>query len=386
MREQIEADIRGWDAIEDHRTATLGDAETTEWLTGAVREAGAEPQLDTFAFRRVVPQTCTITVAGRSVAGVPLFDGAFTSAKGIEAPLGPVGAAGCIAVCRFDPVPTSTAQPLHQARAGDGHAAIVAVAAATSTVPGLALLNAERFDAPFGPAVLQVASEHAGWLEAGAASGTPARLVAQATFEDTFACNVQAVVPGIEPELAPLVVMTPRSAWWTCTAERGGGIAAWLACLRHLAGARPRRTVIFTANTGHELGHVGLQHYLARQPQLLAGAHAWVHLGANFATRDAAVLYQASDQACMRLGLEALARNGVVPDTQVPVGTRARGEARAIHDGGGRYVSLLGDNRWFHHPDDRWPHSVDLDKTERIVRAVVEMVEHLAAAGEVRRG
>ena len=49
-------------------------------------------------------------------------------------------------------------------------------------------------------------------------------------------------------------------------------------------------------------------------------------------------------------------------------------------EGGGRYVSLLGAHRWFHHPDDRWPGTVDLAKTERLTRAMLDVICALARA------
>ncbi len=56
--------------------------------------------------------------------------------------------------------------------------------------------------------------------------------------------------------------MTPRSGWWQCASERGGGIAVWVEILAAVAAAKPARTVNFVASTGHELGHYGLTHYL----------------------------------------------------------------------------------------------------------------------------
>ena len=47
MPEQIESDIRGWDAIDEHRTGTDGDTQTAQWFADVIRQAGAEPHLDT---------------------------------------------------------------------------------------------------------------------------------------------------------------------------------------------------------------------------------------------------------------------------------------------------------------------------------------------------
>ncbi len=385
MREQIASDIRGWDAIPDHRTGTEGDAATAEWLASLLGAAGVEPHIDAFPFARRVPHECSVAVegpAGRTAPGLPLFDGGLTDAAGLTGPLtGLTDGSGGIAVARYESSGSAATEALLRARKSDRHAAIVAVAEGRLVEPGLAPINADAYGAPFGPPVLQVGSEHAAWLDAAAARGASARLTAHMSIEQTVAGNVQARIGGTQPALAPLVIMTPISAWWTCTAERAGGVAAWLACLRRFAAERPDRDVIFAANTGHELGHVGLDRYLRANPGLGAGAHAWIHLGANFAARDGAVRCQASDEALLRLGTTALTRAGVAAEAVAPVGRRPGGEARNIHDAGGRYFSLVGGNRWFHHPDDRWPHTIDLDKTERVTRAVLAVAAALARGG-----
>jgi hypothetical protein len=58
--------------------------------------------------------------------------------------------------------------------------------------------------------------------------------------------------------------MTPRSSWWQSTAERGGSLVCWLEALRALIAAPPVCNVIFTANSGHELGDLGLDDFMAR--------------------------------------------------------------------------------------------------------------------------
>ena len=62
------------------------------------------------------------------------------------------------------------------------------------------------------------------------------------------------------------------------------------------------------------------------------------------------------------------------------VGTRPNGEAQNIHDGGGRYISVLGSNGLFHHPHDRWPAAVDVDRIARFADAFVEIGLTLTAS------
>lgn len=379
MRERIVQDITAWDAIEDHRTGTQGDGRTAEWLAEAIRGAGLEPDIVRFPFERKVLHECRITVGGQSADGVPLFDGAFTDSRGLQAPLHPLADGTGIGVTGFAPSPAAPATAdLLQARRDGQHAAIVAVATGESVLPGLALLNADYYRDPFGPPVLQIATDHGAWLEAAASERALAEFIAHVTLEQTSAANVQTRITGRDPSLAPLVIMTPKSAWWTCTSERAGGIGVWLECLRHFAAHRPERTIIFTANTGHELGHIGLDHYLASDAGLIEAAHAWIHLGANFAARDSQVLFQASSETLLTEGLAAFDAVGQRPARITPVGTRPLGEARNIYDGDGRYVSILGDNRWFHHPDDRWPTSVDIERTLLLTQAMLGIAEQLA--------
>lgn len=83
-----------------------------------------------------------------------------------------------------------------------------------------------------------------------------------------------------------VVVSTPRSGWFTCAGERGGGIAAWLHIARWAAKALPGHDLAFVCNSGHEylfLGAKELIHRAAPRPQETA---FWLHLGANVAARD----------------------------------------------------------------------------------------------------
>ncbi len=379
MQERIEAFIKAWDAISDHRTGTDGDKRTAEWLADEITVAGLEPEVDWFPFQRRELHECRISVGSQSADGVPLFDGAYTGPRGWQAPLRPLADATDIGLTRFTASGRSPAtQALQAARRSHQHAAIVAIADAVESQSGLALLNADAYRHPSGPPLLQVGVEHGPWLDAAASERATAQFVAHVTLQDVQAGNVQTRIPGRDETLEPVVIMTPRSAWWTCTSERAGGVAVWLECMRHFAAHRPQRTVIFTANTGHELGHVGLDHYLEREPTLIKNAHAWIHLGANFAAKGSQVLFQASTQGLLAMSLAEFAKADERPARTTPIGNRPLGEARNIYDGGGQYVSILGDNRWFHHPDDRWPTTVDLERTTRLTQVMLAIARDLA--------
>jgi hypothetical protein len=175
--------------------------------------------------------------------------------------------------------------------------------------------------------------------------------------------------------------MTPRSSWWQSTAERGGGLVCWLETLRALIAAPPAPNVIFTANSGHELGHLGLEVFLARQPGWAGpatdGGALWVHYGANIGAAGAELSIMSAAPDLAALAASELTRAGQPPGRIAPSDFVPSGETRDIHRAGGRYVTLVGANQWFHLPDDRWPHAVDSTAIARIAAGAAAMVATL---------
>ncbi|MEE4300639.1 MAG: hypothetical protein V2J24_14470 [Pseudomonadales bacterium] len=379
--DRIAAAIEHWDSLGVHRTGTDADARTADWLLAESLRLGADARLEAFPFRRRTPLAASLTLPdGRVLEGVPLFDGGETGPDGLRARLGADGDAdgGALPVLRVPPYDSLPgARALDDARRAAVHPGIVTVTDDRTVLPGLALLNAESWHAPFGPPVLQLPSEHLDTLRG--LAGAEVRLDVRFEEARVTASNVRAEITGRAPDLAPVVVITPRSSWWHSTSERGGGIALWLDLLHMLGTTRPLRTVIFSANTGHELGHVGMQRFLDENEALVSGAHCWVHLGANFAAAlHPQVRLQASDADTMALADAALARHRTPPMVRTELGAPPFGEARDIHAGRGRYLSILGANGAFHHPADRWPDSVDLQRTVDIARAFREVLGALA--------
>ena len=124
--------------------------------------------------------------------------------------------------------------------------------------PGLALINAEGYAHPTSPPTVHAGSENLDVLEDAAKAGTPVRVVSHWNKTPTEVFNTTATLVGRRPELEPLMVMTPRSGWWRCASERGGGIAVWLEMMRALAEAKVDRTVHFVAST--DAGIPGVKH------------------------------------------------------------------------------------------------------------------------------
>ncbi len=380
-RERIARVVREYDSQGDHRTGSPVDAESGRWLADRVDDAGLVPEIEWMGFSRIGVQAAYVEVGDRWAEGVPLFDGGFTDAVGVTGALGSLDGDGVIGLGHVGP---RAGASFRAYRAATTHRAAVTVTGgpANGVPEGLALMNAPDFKEPFGPPVLQVASRHRAWLTAAAAAGATARVVSHVTRRPEEVFNVTATLRGREPSQAPIFVMTPRSGWWTCASERGGGIAVWLEMIRGMAAApTPRRTTVFLASTGHELGHYGLAEFLRTRSRLVRSAAAWIHLGANFgAAVGGDPLLQASTAQLQDRALEALRRGGAAPTRRRPAGEPPGGEALHIHAGGGTYLSVIGANGLFHHPRDRWPDAVDIDRIARYARAFTDIGLQLANA------
>lgn len=378
MQQRIGAIIHAYEKQGFHRTGTEVDRMSGDWLANEVRQIGLEPTREEFSLRRVDPVGASLVVNERTIEGLPLFDGAFTGPAGTSGPLGSLNGDAPIGLTEIPPNAAETGA-LGDARRQNRHQAIVVVT--RGALPGFCPSNADSFLRPFGPPVLQVASEEVPFLADCARRGSKALLTAHVERTQAQAFNVVTVVSGTNKSIAPLVVMTPRSGWWWCASERGGGLACWLEIMRATRDARPVRDVLFVASSGHELGHRGIDTFIERRPELVSTAKAWIHLGANIgAAQGPGNNLQASDDEMESMMAGVMTAAGLRIDRRLPRGAVPRGEAENVHRGGGRYVSIIGNNDLFHNTNDRGADAVDLKVIERFAGAFAMVATSLANA------
>ena len=364
--------LKAWDGQPNHRTATAGDEAGAAWLAREVEAIDGPVVSETFRIDCIDTTAAYVEIDGRErIAGEPFFDGPPTGRDGVRAIAGDTD--GLIAVLPL--APSAVYGPdFSRVRRASRHLAQVIVTQGGS--PGLALLNAESFREPYGPPTLQVSSIERDRLLAAVARKAELRVVVQFTRTPADARNIVLTVPGRDRTRPPVVVMTPRSSWWVSTSERGGGIVCWLETLKALKAAPPARDVIFTANSGHEIDHLGLDDFVARRPGWETRA-TWIHYGANIGATGSKLMIQSNQDDLRALVVERLAAAGHKPETLAPKTQVPTGETRDIHLAGGRYLTLVATpvtNSLFHLPQDRWPHAVDVPTIARIAEGVANVV------------
>lgn len=302
---------------------------------------------------------------------------------------------------------------LEEIRRTTRHKALVIATRVTGE--SLAPINAQFFEEPFGPPVLLVAGMHHEMLTKRAKARTQVTFVSTHHRDPARSYNVVArAVPGARPRAAladaagalpallqpdapapvraengdtraPLVLLTPRTSWWESTAERAGGLVAWLAGVstaaalnkgNHLGGP-----VHAFATCGHELGHVGLHALLAQEVALLEEAGPWLHLGANLGcASNQTMMLRASDDADSTHMRQLLVSEGYPAELiRIEPITVVSGEGRDVVDHGGKVLSLAGSNAHFHAASDRWPGNVSAGNIAAISRAVARWVTERAS-------
>jgi len=362
--------LRAWDSHRYHRTGSDGDEAGAAWLEREAASLGADVSSETFALDRIDPVATWLDLDGTRIQGVPVFDAPATGPAAIEGMLGPVGSDAVIGVVELSPHSVYTGE--YQAvRTTPQHRALVVVCQGQH--PGMGLLNAEQFKRPYGAPAIHVASEAGDAVLAAATRRGIARLMSHYLRTTAPARNVVVPLAGRDRMRAPLVVMTPRSSWWQSTAERGGGLVCWLEVLRALSHAPPAGDVVLTANSGHELGHLGLDEFMARRPGWEREA-TWLHWGANLGAVGSRLTVMSTSDDIRSLAVRELASAGQPPDVIAPNTQVPSGETRDIHRAKGRYLTLVGSNPWFHLPTDRWPHSIDVGAVARIASAAAHIV------------
>jgi hypothetical protein len=164
----------------------------------------------------------------------------------------------------------------------------------------------------------------------------------------------------------PIVISTPVTSWFTSTGERAPGIACFLALARRAVSRWKGHGITFVATSGHEVGHGGMEHFIAHEAPSPGDTHAWVHLGASLACHFCASFdgewraHEAPEpQKRFFLGSDALA--DVVARQFSPLGgtlvtgaPAAIGELRDVYKAGHqRFAGMVGLQQLFHTPADR---------------------------------
>lgn len=272
-----------------------GDAACGHWLAGELERAGFAVEKPALSVPWFAPRRCDIAVGEARAALWPQPIVVPTLDAGVSGPLVRVDAAGradaplggALALVDLPHGRWSSAlakpvrAPIDAAFAGGASAAVVVTNGPTGQVIAL---NADGRAPMFaGPVGLLAPADAAPFL---AAAMRRDRATVTLTGEGgrRGAFNVVGRIDRGKGRW--IVVSTPRSGWFGCAGERGGGIAAWLDLARRAPAMLPDHDLAFLCNSGHEYENLGAEVSLKAVAPKPAETAFWLHLGANLAARD----------------------------------------------------------------------------------------------------
>ena len=370
--DRISQIIEEYDSQGFHRTGTDTDHESANWLAQKVHNLGLETVHEKFDLNRVIPISCNLTIDNRVIEGLPMFDCIPTDSAGISGSIGNAGDDVDIAIIEIHHGAAGYTDELMEARTSGRYKGIVAVTIGER--PGLMAINTPDFNEYFGVPILQVSSEEKEFLSNISKTTATAKLVVNVELEESKSYNIVSGIKGQDSNLSPIVVMTPRSGWWHCASERGGGIACWLEVMRAIKNEGSLRDVFFVATSAHELGAHGIHAFLGNRPEFVKEVDIWIHFGANVGAADAhGTRYSATNQDLIDKTDSLLKNHGVSQIESTIVGQILGRESAEVAKRGGTVIALVGDNALFHLENDRWPQAVDVNKVAEYANVFTEL-------------
>lgn len=289
--EALYADVERYAAFGIHQTGSEGDIATAEWLAGELAAAGYEVERQPFEFVRFEVERCALRLGESELDSYPFWFPHETSPNGVVGQIVPYdeksdmrGKIGFVSAEQAGRRPYYTSvNPW--AETASGHGAVGMIVEVPSASGEVAAINAVEpyveHPLPIPCVVIGTSSRFA--IDQAIADQHTARIIIEGKrFEAARATNV---VARIKRGPKWLVVTTPASGWFSCAGERGPGVALFLGLARYLGERDTSYSLLFMANSGHELGTLGAHRSLNDVAPPPGDVVCWIHLGASIATR-----------------------------------------------------------------------------------------------------
>lgn len=290
-----EQDLFHYLGFGNKRTGGKGDNACGEWLASELAKANYKVERQYYQAPFFDASAAELECEGHSVSIYPQPVVIPTSREGLTGPLIRVDAhgqfadslKGAIALvdlphARWSSMLTPAVRtPIETAFAAGASAAVAITNGPSRKVIAL---NADGRGPMFSGPVALLAPEHANDMLAAAMTRKDARLTIDGRGGTRQAFNFVGRMDRGKGRW--LAVSTPRSGWFSCAAERGSGVAAWLALARWAVAALPDHNLSFICNTGHEYEYLGAAEAMKEIAPPVDHTDFWLHIGANVAARD----------------------------------------------------------------------------------------------------
>ncbi len=187
-----------------------------------------------------------------------------------------------------------------------------------------------------------------------------------------------------------LVVSSPRSGWFSCAAERGPGVAVWLALARYLAKSKIKYNLAFISTSGHEFENFGTEILAQADLPKPDKTQLWLHLGAGFAANDwfelGVKLLKLNNVDAQRIlysspNFNELCTNNFKNQAGLEItrnaSAKSAGEAgKIVENGYGNIIAFAGAHRFHHSPNDNMD-CVNINATQTVYDSLLQIIKQL---------
>jgi len=284
----LQAVLERYAAFGNKASGGSGDEACGAWLEAELTKASYACERQPFDVPFFAAKVATLATGATSAKVIP---------QAIVVPTGPGGVTGRLALRdRKDDLDgaialldlpyqlwggvAQIAKPVTDAFA---RGAVAAIAITNGPSKEAVALNVSPHRPGFDKPVAILAPKDAAPFIAAAKNGARATLTVDGNGGERKAFNLIARIDRKAEKT--FVLSTPRSGWFDCVAERGSGLAVWLALADWLARAKQRVNLELVAASGHEYVYLGGEHYLTEKAPKPADTKLWVHIGASIAAR-----------------------------------------------------------------------------------------------------
>jgi len=289
--QQLHQDLQTYDGFGVHRSGSIADVLTADWMTDHFCSQGYDVRQQAFpvANNDSLNAQLLIGEARVDLLSQPPFKSAtqneVTGALIYAGPAGLVGDASGKIILADAPYGRPSSYESKEFRAladlalkANAKALLIISNGPTSQAATLNINLHRKY-----PLTALVAPDNADQFRQAALRGRTAKLLTPVSLAERTARNV---IGTLTRGPRTIIVSTPTSGWTHCAGERGPGVAALRALSSWLPQAFREHTIILSAQSGHEIGHLGAKAFLASGAPPPEQVDLWVHLGAGWAARD----------------------------------------------------------------------------------------------------
>jgi hypothetical protein len=292
---KVAGDLERYIGFGSKQAGGAGDNACGAWLASEIAALGFKIEQQPVSTPYFIPERAELSCGSAKAAIWPQPVVVPTGPEGVTGPLVRIDGAGraagslagAVALLDLPYARWSTAmvKPVREPIAAAFAAGAKAVVVITNGPTGKVIaLNADGRKPMFAGPVALLAPADAGPFLAAAIRGEAATLVVTGEGGRRPASNfIGRLDRGKKTWLA---VSTPRSGWYGCAGERGGGVAAWLWLARWASKAVTQHNLAFICNSGHEYENLGAAEALKATAPRPEDTHFWLHLGANVASQE----------------------------------------------------------------------------------------------------